>query len=374
MVFQPEKYRRVLIYRIGSLGDTLVALPILHEIARRFPDAERRLLTNFPVQAKAPAAAAILGESGLVHGYMRYSVGTRSLSALMQLRREIRSYNPDLLIYLMPRRSAAATLRDRIFFWFSGIRRAYGYPAEAELEYRYDSSTGLYESESSRLARCFGEFAPIDLDESRNWNLLISENEAQKALEFLASHAGRPMIVCAPGTKCQSNDWGAERWSALLERIHEQLPDHMLLMIGSASERDEFARIAESWKGEKANLCGSFSPRQLIPLLAACRLFLGTDSGPKHLAACAGTPSVCVFSARNLPGVWFPPGGKRNRILYRRMECENCRLEACVEKAKECILSISINEVSDAVGELLNLPGLRQKAREANSDLPILQV
>ena len=58
--------KRVLIYRLGSLGDTLVALPALHLVARAFPDAVRRMLTNFPVNVKAPAAAAILGDSRLV--------------------------------------------------------------------------------------------------------------------------------------------------------------------------------------------------------------------------------------------------------------------------------------------------------------------
>ena len=56
----PEpKVRKVLIYRLGSLGDTLVALPCFHLIERMFPGSERVLLTNFPVHAKAPAAAAV---------------------------------------------------------------------------------------------------------------------------------------------------------------------------------------------------------------------------------------------------------------------------------------------------------------------------
>lgn len=61
--------RKVLIYRLGSLGDTAVALPCFHLIARAFPDSERRLLTNFPVHAKAPASAAVLGDASLPQGY-----------------------------------------------------------------------------------------------------------------------------------------------------------------------------------------------------------------------------------------------------------------------------------------------------------------
>ena len=77
--------RRVLIYRLGSLGDTLIALPALHLVKRAFPQAERRMLTNIPVNAKAPPVAAILENTDLVHGYFRYTVGTRSAVDLARL-------------------------------------------------------------------------------------------------------------------------------------------------------------------------------------------------------------------------------------------------------------------------------------------------
>ena len=46
--------KRVLIHRLGSLGDTLITLPVFHLLNRLWPDAAKRVLTNFPVQSKAP--------------------------------------------------------------------------------------------------------------------------------------------------------------------------------------------------------------------------------------------------------------------------------------------------------------------------------
>ena len=66
---QAAKPERVLVYRLGSLGDTVVALPALHLVARTFPNAERRMLTSFPPNAKAPASSAILTGTNLVDGY-----------------------------------------------------------------------------------------------------------------------------------------------------------------------------------------------------------------------------------------------------------------------------------------------------------------
>src|ERR1700690_3334902 len=120
--------RRVLIYRLGSLGDTVAALPCFHLIARAFPQAERRLLTNFPVHAKAPASAAVLGDSGLVHGYLRYTVGTRRVGELVRLGWQIRRFRPELLVYLMPARPLKNVRRDRLFFRAAGVRQIVGLP------------------------------------------------------------------------------------------------------------------------------------------------------------------------------------------------------------------------------------------------------
>jgi hypothetical protein len=95
--------KRVLIYRLGSLGDTLVALPALHLVARAFPEAERRMLTNFPVNVKAPPAAAILENTGIVHGFLRYSVGIRGPRELLSLWWHIFRWRPEVLVYLARR-------------------------------------------------------------------------------------------------------------------------------------------------------------------------------------------------------------------------------------------------------------------------------
>ena len=92
--------KRVLIYRLGSLGDTLIALPALHLVARAFPNAERRLLTNFPVNAKAPPAAAILENTGLVHTYIHYAVGTRSPRELFGLWWQLLRWRPQVFVYM----------------------------------------------------------------------------------------------------------------------------------------------------------------------------------------------------------------------------------------------------------------------------------
>jgi len=91
----------IIIYRFGSLGDTIVALPCFHKIAQSFPTATRILLTNVPVSTKAAPLEAILGGSGLVDRVIAYPVGTRSVLKVWRVSREIRAANATTRLYLL---------------------------------------------------------------------------------------------------------------------------------------------------------------------------------------------------------------------------------------------------------------------------------
>ncbi len=145
--------RRVLVYRLGSLGDTLVALPSLHLVERAFPNAERRMLTNIPVASLAPAAAAVLGDSGLIHSYENYPVGLRSPWRLLAVLLRLRRFRPQVVIYLKATTDAAVARRDAMFLRLTGARRLIGLPAhDADLVPGPDAD-GVFEPEAYRLAR-----------------------------------------------------------------------------------------------------------------------------------------------------------------------------------------------------------------------------
>jgi len=355
-----EDLRRVLVYRMGSLGDTVVALPSLHLIARAFPNAERRMLTNFPVSVKAPAAKAILGENGLIHGYFRYAVGTRSVKELAALWWTLLRWRPDVLIYLGPRRGVAAARRDAKFFRLCGIRWQVGVPVTEEMQgWLRQEKTGALEPESERLARNIAELGDAGVDSRAAWDLGLTAAEEARAEEALRAAGGRPVLAVSVGTKVQSKDWGRENWRALLERLGAAFPRHALALAGVKEENEASEFAAEGWRagaGSEAcvvNLCGALTPRESAALFARAKVFLGHDSGPMHLAAAVGTPCVAIFAARNIPRVWFPHGD-RHRVIYHEVDCMGCGLETCIVQQKKCLTSIAVEEVFDSVVESLD--------------------
>ena len=89
------RVERIVIHRMGSLGDTVVALPCFHKLAEAFPDAERYVLTNIPVSSKAAALELILGQSGLIHGVIDYPFKLRSVRQMRVFARRLRALQAD---------------------------------------------------------------------------------------------------------------------------------------------------------------------------------------------------------------------------------------------------------------------------------------
>jgi len=304
------------------------------------------MLTNFPVHAKAPAASAILGESGLVDGYLTYPVGTRSIGTLAKLWLQIRRFRPEVLVYLTKPRGEQAVLRDQRFFRACGISRIIGLPLGDRATNLRLSET-LWESEAARLARCVNELGEIDLNEPAWWDLRLSAEEINRAEAALQPVAGQPIIACGPGTKVQAKDWGTENWCALMSGLAQQFSGHSLVLVGAKEDRAISELLAARWTGKALNLCGELAPRETAAVLRKAELFLGPDSGPMHFAATAGVPCVIAFAARTKPGVWFPQG-KWHRILYRNVGCAGCNLDVCIEQRKKCLTSITVDDMLEA--------------------------
>jgi heptosyltransferase-3 len=347
--------KRVLIYRMGSLGDTVVALPSLHLIARAFPNAERRMLTNFPVSAKAPAAAAVLADNGLVQGYFRYVVGTRSPRELLSLWWALLRWRPQVLVYLGPVRGIAAAARDAKFFRVCGISRQIGVPlTEAMQKHAFQPEHNALEPEAERLARNIAELGDARVGSGEAWDLRLTAAEEAKASEALEAAGGLPILAVGVGTKVQSKDWGRENWRALLRRLGGTFPGYAIALMGAKEEKEFSEFAAEGWRETAGsaspviNLCGLLTPRESAACFTHARLFLGLDSGPMHLAAAVGTPCVAIFAARNIPRVWFPHG-EQHRVVYHEVDCMGCGLETCIVERKKCLTSITVEEVAAEV-------------------------
>jgi heptosyltransferase-3 len=370
-MMNPLRIEKVLIHRLGSLGDTLVALPAFRLVRDAFPEARITVLTNHAHSdhAKSVGMPAILDGAGLVDDYLHYPVGLRNPGELVRLRNRIARARFDAVVYVSsPDATPLKVIRDALFFLGCGIERQYGFPYTRRRRVNARlAGTDLYQSESDRLVSNLEQLGRVDLRDDRWWDLGLSTDEEAQAHNYLRGTIDdSAFFALSIGTKAQANDWTQPNWLALVRALDERYADRGLVTFGSALERERSESLLAGWSGPKLNLCGKPSPRVSAAILKKADMFIGHDSGPMHLAANVRTPCVAVFSARIHPGVWYPRG-TGHRVIYHQTECAHCKLFVCITQNKKCILSITADEVVSAVANVVEGDRRRQPSVSVSS-------
>ena len=305
----------VLIFRIGSIGDTVVALPCFHRIARTFAAFRRILVTNVPVGHKAASVESVLGRGTLIDDVIYFPPPPRKLHHFFKLGTVVRETKAKILVYVADR-GLCKSLRDACFFHACGIRQVIGAPLARDLrKLRIDPVTGYSEREAARLARCLTRLGPIDLEDPGMWDLHLQSDERYAADVALAELGGDDFIAVSMGTKLRVKDWGDPNWAALLRSLGSAWCDLALVFFGSADEFDRSSGLAACWPGRTLNLCGRLTPRESGAALQRALVFLGHDSGPMHLASAVGIPCVAIFG-NHCPPKWWHPIGQQHRLIH----------------------------------------------------------
>jgi heptosyltransferase-3 len=335
-----ERPANLLILRIGSVGDTVVALPCFHAIARAFPQHRKILVTNAVASARASTVESILNGTGLIDSTVYFPVGPVGRNKLiysLSLVRQLRQLDAKALIYLVPRLTAWPVYRDLLFFGAAGIRKIIGAPFSAHArECNTDPVTGELEYEAARLARSLGTAIPVELS-APNWDLRLSRAEHATAAEALSGLAGRwPVLALSPGARIREKDWDEENWGALVRLLQVRIPFASLVFVGAPDERPLSERLAQLWSGPKVNLCGSLTPRESAAVLSRCDLLVCHDSGPMHLAASQATRCVALFGNFNQPRQWFPYGDD-HRVIYEPQGIRRISVERVAEAIEATI-------------------------------------
>lgn len=345
---------KILVFRIGQLGDTLVALPAMWAIRRHFHEAELSFLGDSHPARKLVAATDLLSGTGLFDNFLSYPVGRGAWGmpmrpfAMFGLWRELRRRNFDTLVYLAPSlRTAGQIRRDRAFFAAAGIRNFYGLKGFPRLPVpmpgmRMPSVAAEADLLLSRLA-ADGISVPSGLDRCFNLNLGETETQAVAAWRSgLPADGARPWIGVGPGSKMPAKRWPADRFT----RVIKTLVKHQgvwPVVFGGPEDQAVGAEMIRHW-GCGYNAAGALGVRAAAAALLRCRLYLGNDTGTMHLAAAMGVRCVAVFSARDHAGRWYPAGD--GHIVFRsKVACEGCHLIECVERQNECLRLISPDTV-----------------------------
>lgn len=361
-----SEIKKVLVFRPGSLGDTIVALPALWSLREQLRSSKITHLYNIDRRNQHYITPRdVLDGSGLVDEWLEYPLfdgQSRVSRALSRVRLflNLRRSRFDAVVYLMPRERTLKQIdRDVAFFKAAGIGKFFGVDHLRKNRFElFDRPAAVrVDNESTFLLHCLeGDgFAPV-YSENQDW-LKISKSERSAIDAIRASQfpeaACRTLLAVSPGSRRPSRMWNEDRFLDVVKRLVTE-KNVFPILFGSTAEIDLCERIKHN-VGGGFNAAGKLSVRESAALLKICRLYLGNDTGTMHLAAAVGTPCVALFSAADRDGQW-EPFGYGHKFFRRNVECAGCRIDIC-PRANLCLELIAPNDVFDACIEAIGNEG-----------------
>lgn len=356
-----EKPRSVLVFRIGQLGDTIVALPAMWAVRKHFPDARLTLLCDRHPGKLRVLAADLLRRAGIFDAFESYDAGDEAGGRfartwrMFKLLRCLRRGKFDTLVYLSPNiRTQEQVKRDRRFFSAAGIKQFIAMEGFVKLPRKISGQPlGATLSESDLLlARLAADGIPVPGPGEGCMDLKLGEKEESEVrdwLDALPGNGGRTWIAFGPGSKMPAKRWPVERFVEIGKALIES-HDIWPVVFGGAEDRKIAEHLLGLWmRGYSA--AGQLSLRGAAQALKRCAFYIGNDTGTMHLAAAGGIRCVAIFSARHAPGAWNPYG-KNHRVFQTRIECEGCLLVECLERKNECLTRIPVAPVLEACKEI----------------------
>lgn len=309
-----DEPRRILIVRLGAIGDVARVLPMVHGLKARFPSAA----IDWVVQSKA--ADLLRGHPHLDRVFVipfRRWRDALSREAL-DLRRRMRARDYDLVLDFQGMAKGAvwalvAGGRAVRVGWGPGHVKNFTWLAAHGL--RYPPGTDVNRHLRHRvLVDWLGapDLAGVPP---------VFESSDREGVDRYLDGPGagpRPWILAYPGSSVTGSHkrWEPERLARALTDLRARTGGTILVGWGPAEE-DEARALA-------AAVAGSLIPpttlRALTYLLSRCDLFVGMDTGPMHLAGLVGTPVVAVFG-RSDPTVHGPA----ERLLGRAVAAPDAR-------------------------------------------------
>jgi heptosyltransferase-2 len=171
----------------------------------------------------------------------------------------------------------------------------------------------------------------------------------------------RPRIALHLGSGMPAKRWPIERWTALAQNLATQCE---LVIVGGRDDEPFAQKVLNDLPDNCSvvNTIGQVSIEELAVLFTTCDAYVGSDSGPGHLAGAVGTPVVVLFSGTNDMKQWQPVGSAVT-VLRMPAFCSPCHRTECNVAGHPCMQTISLEMVMRALQNVV--PSL--KSAEINS-------
>lgn len=342
--------RAILVVQLDHVGDAVLTTPMLRALRERFPNAAIDVLAsdwNRDVFASSPFVRRVhvsgrnwQGRTGWTRGHVR---------EVLAMARAMRRHAYDLAIDPRGDVLIAAVL------WLAGIPRRLGWDCGGGGFLLTDAPP--WNPARHEVAARLALLAPLGIYGGRTEpELFPSWADRCWVRELLAAlpESSSPHIVVHVSAGTPAKRWPLAYFSALVDRLVDEFAATVLL-VGERDDRVRGRQLARC-DGRVFDWTGRLTLMQLAALLEESAFFIGADSGPAHIAAAMGTPSVVLFSGTNRVERWRP-ASPLVHTLRGDVTCSPCHLKDCPVAGHPCMTRIVPTDVLHQVRQALREHG-----------------
>jgi heptosyltransferase-2 len=251
------------------------------------------------------------------------------------------------------------SFRSALMCLLGGVPRTWGLPTDGRSFLLHRKVPSLKDAHQSEIYRhiidCAGLYIP--------WvgaSIFPSAMAKQRIYEWWKKEklAGEKVAVIHPFSSKEPRTWLPSRFKQIVLRLLKE--DVRVVLLGSPKERKNAQSILDGVRGVLDLTCCDFGLGELAVLLGGCSLFVGNDSGPGHLAAAVGTPTITIHGS-TAPHITGPRGGKA-LYIWKSLPCSPCKerfFKECApgqERRPPCMEAITVEDVWRKVEKALNKP------------------
>ena len=336
--------RRILVVRLRSIGDTVLATPALFALRRFAPQAKIDILLEDWV-------APVLDGSDLVDRVI--TIPRHSNTARARVARELHRANYDVAYNLHGGTTAtfltrATGAKHRVGFTAYQYSRLHNHAAPSPLEIWQRPTLHSVEQQLALIG-----WTGVPVTDRPPTKLTVTSKAAATMARKLSDNGvaeGESIALIHPAAAFATKQWAAENFAQVVDAIAGR--GFTPVAVVGPNEKPVLQSL-KNYSSVRVAGFDNLSLPEITALAARAKLFVGNDSGIAHIAAAVDAPCVVVFGSSNIAH-WRPWTTKPNEIVREEMPCQPCHGYFCAEfDQPECILRVPVERVVAAIDRVL---------------------
>ena len=311
---------KILIIRLSSLGDVVLAQSVAAVLRAKYPAAEIHFIVKNAFVPVVEAFGCIdqihIWEENNSFSKLR-ELGSQKYDLTIDLQAKFNSF----LIRKLVRSKKTVTYDKHHFLRLMIVKH--------KTKKSISSTVDLY----------FSALKKAGIREKMRFPELHPVQELPKERAKLIKPEKRNVAIF-PGALHRTKQYPLKKMAEFINLLEDC---YNVFLLGSAAEKGLAAEVVARLRKPVHNLAGNLKIADLISFLDRVDVVISNDSGPMHIAAALGKPQIAIFGATH-PRLGFAPLNKSAIVLAANLKCQPCSLHGgkfCPELHFECMHSLS---------------------------------